>query len=452
MRDSGVAWLGEVPEHWGVARLSTLVAVIKGYPFDSEFFVKGGSGFPLIRIRDLYSATTAVNYTGPVVDDAIVRKGEIIVGMDGDFNVARWRGPPALLNQRMCCLRAKQSSIPGFTNRVVGLPLKEIADRTPSTTVKHLSSSQIRKIYVGVPPLPEQRAIARFLDHMDRRIQKYIRAKEKLIALLDEYKQALIHQAVTGQIDVRTGRPYEEYKESGVGWLGKIPSHWSVRRNGRLFVERNERGFGHLPILEVSLRTGVHIRDMEAGARKQQVNDRDSYKRAAQGDIAYNMMRMWQGAVGVAPVAGLISPAYVVARPLDEVAPRYYEYLFRTTEYKRQVNMESRGIVPDRNRLYWDQFKQMSAMFPPPEDQKRIAHFLDTQAKMIALAVQNYGRLIDVVGEFRKALIGQVVTGKLDVREAAASLPDLDPIGDDSASNPLNAPDSCGLDEATAVA
>ena len=72
---------------------------------------------------------------------------------------------------------------------------------------------------VPSPPVREQTAIARFLDHMDRRIQKYIRAKEKLIALLDEYKQALIHQAVTGQIDVRTGEPYPEYKESGVEWL-----------------------------------------------------------------------------------------------------------------------------------------------------------------------------------------------------------------------------------------
>ncbi len=95
---------------------------------------------------------------------------------------------------------------------------------------------------------------------------------------------------------------------------------------------------------------------MENGGRKQQMTDRSKYKARSQGDVAYNMMRMWQGAVGVAPVDGLISPAYVVARPLPGVDPRYYTYLFRTSTYMREVNKFSRGIVSDRNRLYWDEF------------------------------------------------------------------------------------------------
>jgi hypothetical protein len=103
-------------------------------------------------------------------------------------------------------------------------------------------------------------------------------------------------------------RPYPEYRDSGVDWLGRVPAHWEVVRNGRLFAARNETGFPDLPILEVSLRTGVRVRDMEGG-RKQQMADRSKYKRAAHGDIAYNIMRMWQGAVGVAPCDGLISPA-----------------------------------------------------------------------------------------------------------------------------------------------
>ena len=80
----------------------------------------------------------------------------------------------------------------------------------------------------AVPPLPEQTAIVRFLDHADRRIRRYIRAKQKLIALLEEQKQAIIHQAVTGQIDVRTGQPYPAYKPSGVEWLGDVPAHWEI--------------------------------------------------------------------------------------------------------------------------------------------------------------------------------------------------------------------------------
>ena len=97
-------------------------------------------------------------------------------------------------------------------------------------------------IYGCLPPLPEQTAIVRFLDHADRRIRRYIRAKQKLIALLEEQKQAIIHQAVTGQIDVRTGQPYPAYKPSGVEWLGEVPAHWEVRRRTKSLGQTLDQG------------------------------------------------------------------------------------------------------------------------------------------------------------------------------------------------------------------
>lgn len=179
-----------------------------------------------------------------------------------------------------------------------------------------------------------------------------------------------------------TLRPYSEYRESGQPWLGRMPTHWEVHRNGRLFAERRETADPTLPILEVSLRTGVRVRNLEKGARKQVMADRSKYQRAHAGDIVYNTMRMWQGAVGVAPVDGLVSPAYVVARPRPAVEPRYYAYLFRTAVYLQQVEIESRGIVPDRNRLYWDAFKRMPSVYPPVEDQHAIADFLDAHGRL----------------------------------------------------------------------
>jgi type I restriction enzyme S subunit len=209
--------------------------------------------------------------------------------------------------------------------------------------------------------------------------------------------------------------PYAGYRDSGLPWLGEIPEHWDVRRNGRLFAERNQTGFEDLPILEVSLRTGVRVRDMENGARKQQMTDRSKYKRAAKGDIAYNMMRMWQGAVGVAPVDGLVSPAYVVARPFPEVEMRYYAYLFRTDAYMREVNKFSRGIVSDRNRLYWDEFKQMPSAFPPTEEQTRIANFLDAHGRLTARLIRNKRRLIGLLNEQKQAIINRAVTRGLNL-------------------------------------
>ena len=208
--------------------------------------------------------------------------------------------------------------------------------------------------------------------------------------------------------------PYPEYKDSGQPFLGQIPSHWEVYRNGRLFAQRNETGFGDLPILEVSLRTGVRIRDMENLKRKQVMSDREKYKRAAQGDIAYNMMRMWQGALGVAPTDGLVSPAYVIARPFSGVDSRYYSYLFRTNAYMSEVDGYSRGIVKDRNRLYWQDFKRMPSVVPSLEEQAQIGKFLDAFDLKIQKFIRNKRRLIELLKEQKQNLINQAVTRGLD--------------------------------------
>ena len=209
-------------------------------------------------------------------------------------------------------------------------------------------------------------------------------------------------------------RPYAEMKPTGLPWLGEVPVHWDVRRNGRLFSARRETNFPKLPILEVSIRTGVRIRDFDNGGRKQEMTDRSKYQRAVKGDIAYNMMRMWQGAVGIAPVDGLVSPAYVVARPFAETDTAYYAYLFRTAAYMREIDVFSRGIVPDRNRLYWESFKQMPSVYPPIEEQRLIVRFLNWHGGQVARLVRAKKKLIALLNEQKQAIIHHAVTRGLD--------------------------------------
>lgn len=209
-------------------------------------------------------------------------------------------------------------------------------------------------------------------------------------------------------------RPYAEMKPSGLPWLGDVPAHWDVRRNGRLFGSRRETGFPDLPVLEVSLRSGVRVRDFDNGTRKQEMGDRSKYQRAVRGDIAYNMMRMWQGAVGIAPVDGLVSPAYVVARPFTETDAAYYAYVFRTAAYMREVDTFSRGIVPDRNRLYWESFKQMPSVYPPLDEQRLIVRFLDWHGAQTAKLIRAKKKIIALLNEQKQAIIHRAVTRGLD--------------------------------------
>lgn len=208
------------------------------------------------------------------------------------------------------------------------------------------------------------------------------------------------------------------FRASGLPWVPHIPEGWQVLRNGRLFGHRVETGFPDLPILEVSLRTGVRVRDMENLKRKQVMSQKEKYKRATKGDIAYNMMRMWQGAVGPAPVDGLVSPAYVVVKPYAEANSSYYSYLFRTAAYMQEVNKYSRGIVADRNRLYWESFKQMPSLAPPRPEQDQIVSYLRAQDAHIARFIKAKRDLIKLLTEQKLRIIDHAVTRGLDAAVA----------------------------------
>jgi type I restriction enzyme S subunit len=290
---------------------------------------------------------------------------------------------------------------------------------------------------VFIPPLDEQAAIVRFLDHANQRLDKAIRAKRKLIALLNEQKQAIIYHAVTRGLD-----PNVPMKDSGIPWLGEIPAHWEVRRNSWLFDERNDRGKFGLPILIVSLRTGVTegSDNDEDGKPRRLIEEITAYKLAEIGDIAYNMMRMWQGSVGVLKVTGLVSPAYVVARPRNGVSSDYYELLFRTDACKGEINRNSRGIVFDRNRLYWDQFKRLYLPVPPYAEQKNIVRNIEYSVADLNTIITRTEREISLLREYKTRLIADVVTGKLDVREAARLLPE--DIGEPETLNDAQTPEA----------
>jgi len=207
---------------------------------------------------------------------------------------------------------------------------------------------------------------------------------------------------------------YPSYRPSGLPWVPQLPDSWQVLRNGRLFGHRVETGFPDLPIMEVSLRTGVRVRDMENLKRKQVMSQKENYKRAVKGDIVYNMMRMWQGAVGPAPVDGLVSPAYVVVKPYAEANSAYFSYLFRTEAYMREVNKFSRGIVDDRNRLYWESFKQMPSLVPSRPEQDQIVAYLRAQDAHITRFIKAKRDLIALLTEQKLRIIDRAVTRGLD--------------------------------------
>ncbi len=200
----------------------------------------------------------------------------------------------------------------------------------------------------------------------------------------------------------------------GLAWAGDFPDEWEPRRLGTLFRQRDVRNCPDLPIMNVSIRSGVSIREFSDDRVEQQSSDRSSYKVARKGDIAFNKMRMWQGAVGVSPLDGLVSPDYVVAIPGQEVLSEFFGRLFRTPVFSGEVLRHSHGIVDDRNRLYWDGFKSIKVPVPTLPTQRAIAAFLDRETDRLDTLVAKKERLLELLDEKRSALISHAVTKGLD--------------------------------------
>ena len=422
-KPSGVEWLGEVPADWRVlpGRACYLSKQIPNSGLQEKTVLSLSYGQIRVKPEEKLHGLVPASFE----TYQIVEPGDIIcrpTDLQNDwtslrFGLSRHRG---IITSAYICLHTQSNLTRRFGHLLLHTyDLKKIFYGLGSGLRQNLDWSDFKFLPCLVPPLHEQRTIVRYLDHVDRRIRRHVAAKQKLIALLEEEKQAIINRAVTRGLD-----PNVPLKPSGVEWLGDVPAHWEVVRNGQLFIQRKETGFPELPILEVSLRTGVRIRDFDNSGRKQMMTVRSDYKRAVKGDIAYNMMRMWQGAVGVAPVDGLVSPAYVVAQPLEGTEPRYFSALFQTSAFMGEVDRYSRGIVKDRNRLYWEDFKQMPTPCPPPDEQMLIADAIDHSIATIDKSVHRVHSQIALIQEYRTRLIADVVTGKLDVREAAAQLPE----------------------------
>lgn len=209
-------------------------------------------------------------------------------------------------------------------------------------------------------------------------------------------------------------KSYPEYRDSEIEWIGKIPKHWQVLRNFTIFSDRSDRGHPHLPPFSVTQQSGVIPQEYSADQIIRSSNRTESGKRICTGDLVYNKMRMWQGAVGVAPAEGRVSTAYVVCQPIRDLIPEFFEYLYRTPLYMTQSFRFSYGGCKDQYCLYPKDFKNIYSIFPPKEEQAPIVNFLDRKTGQIDEFSRIMERRIELLQEQRTALINQAVTKGLD--------------------------------------
>ena len=192
---------------------------------------------------------------------------------------------------------------------------------------------------------------------------------------------------------------------------GIAPADWKQYAFGGLYTERKEPGSEELPLLMVSIHSGVsdgEVDEAELPKKVKRIEDKSQYKKAVSGDLVFNMMRAWQGAIGTVRTTGMVSPAYIVAQPNDKVYPPFMDYYVRTPQMINQIDRQSYGVTDFRKRLYWASFAPIGCTLPPIAEQRKIAAILTTQDKVIALKEK---RLAEKQ-RHKKYLMQQLLTGK----------------------------------------
>ena len=429
-KSSGVDWLGDVPAHWEVRRLRTVaemrVSNVDKHVKDGELPVR------LCNYVDVYKndritediAFMRATATASETERFRLEVGDVLITKDSET----WNdiGVPALVEHtaddlvcgyHLALLRPSKRSLDGayllraLQNPTIGYQFHISAK---GVTRYGLTHEAVKSVLVPLPPLHEQRAIVRYLDHLDRHIQCYIEAKEKLIALLQEARQSIIQRAVTRGLDSDV-----PLKPSSLPWLPHIPAHWHTERGKRLFTKM-KRSVRDSDEVVTCFRDGVvTLRKNRRTEGFTESLQEIGYQGIRLGDLVIHAMDAFAGAIGVADSAGKGTPVYSVCRPAPHADAYYFAYILREMARNQWIAALATGVRERSTDFRYATMASQWLPLPPLAEQRAIVAHLDQATEAIDCAIDNARRQSEGMTEYRASLIAHVVTGKLDVRAAA---------------------------------
>ena len=444
--------LGDIPENWRVQRADRVLSVLKRTVLPSEISGQQVVHYSIPNVQEwgrgtiepgesIDSVKTLVDRTLLLVSKLNPRKGTIAVAEPDSVLTTVASSEFVALEPEHCEAQFAQYLYRSEHVR------SELSSRVDSATNSHqrCSPDDITKLVVPWPPLSEQVCISHYLDHVDRRIRRYIRAKQRLIALLEEQKQVIIYQAVTGQIDVRTGEPYSVYKPSGVEWLGDVPDRWEVVPLRRVTLGCCDGPFGSGLKSSHYTEKGVRVirlqnighgefKDSDATFISPEHYSSLGDHSVVSGDVIIAGLgdkNHPSGRACVAPAG--ISPAMVKADCFrfrlnqDQIQPRFAALQLTATASVASAVL-STGATRQRTNLQSTSGRAIG--IPSVSEQHSIVEYLTAAVSGIRRARVAVQQEIDLLREYRTRLIADIVTGKLDVRAAAAQLSDHDAYND----------------------
>lgn len=419
MKDSGIEWIGAIPNTWNLTKTRRL--------FKTNKEIVGEQADKYERLALTLSGVIKRSKTDtdglqPEKFESyqILKENELVFKMIDLENVSTSRVGlshyTGLVSPAYIVLKNDKTDNRYAYYWFMSMYFNEVFNHLGGTGVRSsLNASDMLALPIPNISDSEQKAISDYLDLVCSHIASAISRQEAIIEKLKEYKLSVITEAVTKGLNSSA-----EFKDTNVEWLGRIPAHWSLYRVADLYYQTNERGNEDLPILTVSINSGISDRELDDDEQDRvfaRSDDRTKYKRVIPGDLAYNMMRAWQGAFGAVRVDGMVSPAYITCRPKSgvDIDTRYIEYLFRSPMAIEEMHRHSHGVADFRLRLYWPEFKNIKLCLPPIDEQSKIADHIDKVSAAIDTEINRIQLTVNKLNDYKRSLIYEIVTGKKEV-------------------------------------
>lgn len=412
MVEAPTGWLGSIPEHWECKKIGSLFSERKTKVSDADY--------PPLSVTKLGIVPQLSNAAKSDSGDnrKLVCSGDFVINSrsdrKGSCGVSELAGSVSLINivltprnswdnKYVHYLMRSQSFSEEYYHYGRGI----VADLW---TTRY---SEMKNILLPVPPHDEQEQIVRFLDWKVSGINKLINIKKKEIKKVTELKKTVVNEAVTRGLN-----PNVPMKDSGVEWLGDIPSHWKTYRCKYLFSERDERSIeGKEQHLSMSQKYGL-VPDTILDERRMLSESYAGGKICYENDLVLNRLKAHLGVFSLAPQMGVISPDYTVLIPrIERIIPAYAEAVLKSQKCRRELRVRVKGVTEGFWRLYTDSFNTIVLPVPPVEEQKSIMDEIKLFEEKTANYISVILKEVEVLHELRNKLISDVVTGQIDVRD-----------------------------------
>lgn len=427
--ESGVEWIGEIPEHWIIKKLKYIAKIVTGNTpskNDSSNYSENGMSwikpdnlncFKLLTESKEYLSASGVKLA------RILPKYSILVCCIGSIGKMGIAGADLATNQQINSLIFNKSITYNYSKFLVFSSTDEHNRLANGNVVLILNSDTQSNIKYPVPPLQEQKQIAVFLDKKTSQIDELIEKKKRMIELLKEERTAMINQAVTKGLD-----PNTPIKDSGVEWLGEIPKHWEMKKLFYICYMKGRIGWQGLKQSEFTnegpyLITGMNFKDGKINWEEVYHITEERFQEAPEIQLRQEDVLMTKdGTIGkllyvdCLPDKASLNSHLLVLRALNkDFLPLYLYYQLQSDLFKNHIELNKTGTT--FFGITQDAASRYKMILPPIKEQKEIVNFIKKESNRIDTIISKCEKEIDLLQEYKTALISEAVTGKIDVRE-----------------------------------